>query len=572
MSSYSDYLNRKINSSKNARTLSPQDLLTLENTIIQTNYSNNASTVITSTIVGSTGPRGFAGDPGIPGAIGSQGSPGAPGIQGVQGATGAQGFQGVTGATGATGSQGYTGAQGITGATGAQGLQGATGATGSQGYTGATGATGAQGLQGVTGATGPRGEKGDQGPSQGKNGATGVTGAQGIPGSSFTPTSNTNAAGNILMYSATNSAIYDTGFNYASNTLNATKISCTQFNSNGTIFPNKINIANDFTFIGGNKTIQDKTDIPGPIKIQSYATTNPGIIIKTTGSANTGSIKLQIQDTDALTIDQNGYSTFNDGLILGTNITINNTLISTIKTIQDKTDVSGPIVIQSNTNTNSGIIINTSGSTNTGSIKLQIKDSDALIIDQNGFSTFEQNIMVNNIFFGSENNTENLIAIGSSLQTINVQGGINFKSIGLTNSTSDLSSDTSPLSQIYFVANTVTNIILPGQLLFDNMGTKIIFRTKYTQTQSRQNIIFYTKINIQNNYDESTTYINSTITYPSLIIKNDNTAATYTESYSYQLNQNSSAETFSLQKPCLTWDSSSTTITFICDGIDWYQI
>jgi hypothetical protein len=184
MSSYSDYLNRKINSSRTAKALSPQDLLTLENTIIQTNYASNASTVITSTIIGATGPRGFVGDPGIPGAIGSQGAVGVQGSQGETGPTGAQGFQGYTGstgATGATGAQGYTGATGAQGHTGPTGAQGHTGPTGAQGHTGPTGAQGHTGPTGAQGHTGPTGATGAQG-FQGHTGTTGATGAQGATG------------------------------------------------------------------------------------------------------------------------------------------------------------------------------------------------------------------------------------------------------------------------------------------------------------------------------------------------------------------------------------------------------
>lgn len=687
MSSYSDYLNRKINSSKNARTLSPQDLLTLENTIIQTNYSNNASTVITSTIVGSTGPRGLAGDPGIPGAIGSQGSPGAPGIQGVQGATGAQGFQGVTGATGATGSQGYTGAQGITGATGAQGLQGATGATGATGAQGITGATGAQGLQGVTGATGPRGVTGERGPDsglQGKNGATGVTGPRGEQGSISAAGSGT-ASGKILMYSATNSAIYDTGFNYANNLLTVTKISCQTLNHSGLISANRVNIAGEISLTGISKMIKDKSESPGAITIQSLPNTGSGIVIKTTNvisttasDINTGSIKLQIQDTDALTIDQNGNSTF------AKNVTINNGLIlgPTNKTIQDTTGIAGQLIIQSNNNTDSGIVIKTTPG-NTGSIKLKTQDNDALTIDKNGKSTFTQNVIVNNMSFGTGNtyssnnniaigiitnasganiesyNTDNilighrsesssdnnilignnnrsssdenilignninntgneqnniyighsivntvnnnnnnyLIILGSSLQTINVQGGINFKNTLLTNSTSDLNGD-NQLSQFYFVNNNVTQITLPTQNQRSrDSGKKIIFRRKLGLTS---NIIFKTNVYVSDVTDPSpipelltaSLPISYTTTYSYTVSKiydigNNTISATIVPQYTQSkvitvtgININSgitdSNDTNIVYTDVtgfnLVWPASSTTITFICDGTDWYQI
>ena len=53
---------------------------------------------------------------------------------------------------------------------------------------------------------------------------------------------------------------------------------------------------------------------------------------------------------------------------------------------------------------------------------------------------------------------------------------------------------------------------------------------------------------------------------------NNNIADTVNEPYEYRLNANTEIETFVLNKPYLTMDSSVHTITFICDGTDWYQI
>ncbi len=630
MSSYSDYLNRKINTSRNARTLSPQDLLTLENTIIQTNYANNASTVITSTIVGATGPQGLAGVPGVPGAIGSQGTPGALGeigVQGSTGSTGAQGFQGATGAQGFQGHTGVTGSQGATGITGAQGFQGATGITGATGAQGYTGATGPQGLQG---ATGERGLQGPIGPSQGStgaNGSTGATGPKGEPGAGFVATQNQSASGKVLLYSDTNSVVYDNGFSYTGDALTVNEIKSvyltnafTFFNS-GTINTAKINVSTGNLKLGGVKTIEDidNTNIGGPITIKSNIRDNSGIVIKTSGLTNTGSIKLQIKDDDALIINEIGNSTFTK------NVTINNGLIlgATNKTIQDNIG-SGPLVIQSNANTNSGIVIKTTDSANNGSIKLQIKDTiDALVINETGNSTFTKNIMVNNISFGSGNNetnknnisigsntldiettnhiviglqnqvissavnnilignninllssnniyignnitnnilSGNLIVIGSSSQTINVQGGINFKTNLLTNSTSDLGFF-EQLSQIYFVNTNVTNIILPTQNIpSKDSGKRIIFRRTSDSTRTisfSSNILFIPQIPIEDANG-------NLIPQPDIVFT--------TKIYDITNITNATYNNTLVTKYNLNWSSSSTTITFICDGIDWYQI
>jgi hypothetical protein len=72
------------------------------------------------------------------------------GLVGATGPVGATGATGVQGDTGSTGIQGATGLDGATGATGVIGLDGATGATG----IGATGSTGIQGATGPQGATG----------------------------------------------------------------------------------------------------------------------------------------------------------------------------------------------------------------------------------------------------------------------------------------------------------------------------------------------------------------------------------------------------------------------------------
>jgi hypothetical protein len=102
---------------------------------------------------------------------------------GIVGPTGPIGATGPTGATGATGPVGLTGATGPAGATGATGPTGAdstvpgpTGATGPAGVTGPTGPSGpASTVPGPTGATGPSGTNGATGPT-GPAGATGATG------------------------------------------------------------------------------------------------------------------------------------------------------------------------------------------------------------------------------------------------------------------------------------------------------------------------------------------------------------------------------------------------------------
>ena len=135
-------------------------------------------------INGATGPQGAAGVPGANGATGATGAAGADGATGAQGSTGAAGTTGATGAQGATGADGADGATGAQGATGADGADGATGPQGPAGATGADGATGPQGPAGATGAQGPQGNQGNQGIQgiQGPQGAQGAQGAQGNAG------------------------------------------------------------------------------------------------------------------------------------------------------------------------------------------------------------------------------------------------------------------------------------------------------------------------------------------------------------------------------------------------------
>ena len=107
---------------------------------IQTGYVQVPVTLTTS---GGTGTTNFANNHAIIVAIISTG------IVGPTGPIGATGPTGPVGATGATGPTGTTGLTGPTGPTGATGPAGATGPTG------VTGATGPTGLTGPTGATGP---------------------------------------------------------------------------------------------------------------------------------------------------------------------------------------------------------------------------------------------------------------------------------------------------------------------------------------------------------------------------------------------------------------------------------
>ena len=179
----------------------------------------------------------------------------------------------------------------------------------------------------------------------------------------------------------------------------------------------------------------------------------------------------------------------------------------------------------------------------------------------------------------NNNNESNKIIIGSSKDMIRIQGGVNWNIDKIENLTeyTFINEQNAP-AQIYFFDNTLTSVTLPtylSNISYRIIGQQIIFKRKYTQTP--QEITFYTEKNIKNNFNEDENgddniYVNSTITYPSRIIKNNNIADTVNEPYEYRLNANTEIETFVLNKPYLTMDSSVHTITFICDGTDWYQI
>jgi hypothetical protein len=100
---------------------------------------------VTLTSSGGTGTTNFANNHQLIMAIISTGIVGPTGPSGATGPTGATGPAGATGATGPTGATGTTGATGPTGSTGTTGNTGATGPTGPTGNTGATGPTGASG-------------------------------------------------------------------------------------------------------------------------------------------------------------------------------------------------------------------------------------------------------------------------------------------------------------------------------------------------------------------------------------------------------------------------------------------
>jgi hypothetical protein len=137
-----------------------------------TNFANNHAlivAIISTGIVGPTGP------------IGATGPTGATGATGPVGLTGATGPAGATGATGPTGADSTV--PGPTGPTGPAGATGPTGPTGAASTTpGPTGATGPSGSNGADGATGPTGPSGPAG-TNGATGATGPTGATGATGS-----------------------------------------------------------------------------------------------------------------------------------------------------------------------------------------------------------------------------------------------------------------------------------------------------------------------------------------------------------------------------------------------------
>jgi hypothetical protein len=151
-----------------------------------TNFANASAiivAIISTGIVGPTGPAGATGPTGATGATGPVGLTGATGPAGATGPTGPTGADStVPGPTGATGPAGVTGPTGPTGAAstvpGPTGATGPAGASGIDGATGATGPTGPAGTNGATGATGPTGPAG----TNGATGATGPTGATGAAG------------------------------------------------------------------------------------------------------------------------------------------------------------------------------------------------------------------------------------------------------------------------------------------------------------------------------------------------------------------------------------------------------
>jgi hypothetical protein len=211
----------------------------------------NATSVITDTLIGATGPIGPQGATGATGDgitsivdngngtltinYGSSGTLVTGSLYGPTGPTGPTGPQGPMGGTGLTGPTGdgistitdngngtftiiygssntfttanLTGPAGPTGAAGPVGATGPTGPIGNPGSIGPTGAAGAAGSAGPTGAigaTGPTGNAGAQGPTgntgaSGAMGATGAVGPTGLTGPSGAtgPTGVTGATGAV---------------------------------------------------------------------------------------------------------------------------------------------------------------------------------------------------------------------------------------------------------------------------------------------------------------------------------------------------------------------------------------
>jgi hypothetical protein len=152
--------------------------------VLINNLNNNLSSlqkqvngIISNGITGATGATGPAGTntaTGATGATGPTGVNGSNGTNGIKGDTGATGANGAIGPTGANGEASATGATGATGHTGANGANGAIGATGANGANGAIGPTGANGSNGAIGATGATGDTGATGPA-GANGSNGTS-------------------------------------------------------------------------------------------------------------------------------------------------------------------------------------------------------------------------------------------------------------------------------------------------------------------------------------------------------------------------------------------------------------
>ena len=552
MSSYSSYLNKKINSSQKSKILSAQDLLTLQNTIVQNNYNSNVSPVITSTIIGSTGPRGPQGYTGSTGIIGPQGYIGETGITGPQGYIGETGYTGATGAqgyTGPTGAQGYigvtgftgpTGAQGYTGPTGAQGFIGVTGQTGATGAQGFTGPTGAQGLigvtgpQGFTGPTGPRGATGERGPAGGAQGPAGATGA-------VNKQVNVAQTDTLIKYiimtndgstASTQPVYFDKtqDLSYASGKLNCNSLNCvngitSRAITNATSFTNAgqittahlITTGNGIKVRGANKLIQDDyigitTGFNIPLTFQSLNENTSGIVIKTTNKnsndivgPNSGTIQFQTQDQTAMTI----------GTSRDVNI-INDVTINTV---------------------------NFGRGGNTG---------NNIVIGKNIISLGDNNIYLGNNITNVSNNNYNLL-LGNEYHTINVQGGINYNTFTITNPSYTIPTgppSAQEMSQLYFLSYQVDEndsiIYLPNPLSGKYKGKKIIFRKLYNCYSV--NIIFYINGITSLQYD-----INDNIISCVFDLNN-----------SYLLDLNGS--------PYFILDSIINNITFICDGVNWYQL
>jgi hypothetical protein len=162
---------------------------------MQTNY---VEVPVTLTSSAGTGTTNFANNHALIVAIISTGIVGPTGPIGATGPTGATGATGPVGLTGATGPAGATGATGPTGA--ASTVPGPTGPTGPAGATGPTGPTGAASTTpGPTGATGPAGTNG----ATGATGPSGATGATGSAGSSAAITYSYSATAGQITFSGT---------------------------------------------------------------------------------------------------------------------------------------------------------------------------------------------------------------------------------------------------------------------------------------------------------------------------------------------------------------------------------
>ena len=190
-----------------------------------------------------------------------------------------------------------------------------------------------------------------------------------------------------------------------------------------------------------------------------------------------------------------------------------------------------------------------------------------IYIGKNTYSTGTRNILIGNSI---DNADDDKIIIGSQNHMMQIKGGVNWnvdKIEGQNNFT--FINQTIRPAQFYFFDNTLTSVTLPSfisNITYQIKGLQIIFKRKYQEPQTPPNITFYTDINIIPNYDNNDNQVSPTISYPSRIFDKNNTLNNTDKIVRYL------DVDYTITQPYLIMPSSVYTITFICDGTDWYQI